>query len=172
MTQLGALGVYGLYEAVDFTPARLPLGQERALVQEYMAHHQGMILVALDNYLSEAPLGQDGVMVQRFHSDPRLQSVDLLLQERVPADVPLEIPQPDDLAPTRRSLPPVIALPWAVPAEGAPAPHVHYLSNGHYSLLITASGGGVQPLGRLGPDPLARRYHTGRLGNLALRAGP
>ena len=78
LTQLGALGVYGLYEAVDFTPARLPLGQERALVQEYMAHHQGMILVALDNYLSEAPLGQDRVMVQRFHSDPRLQSVDLL----------------------------------------------------------------------------------------------
>ena len=78
LTQLGALGVYGLYEAVDFTPARLPLGQERALVQEYMAHHQGMILVALDNYLSEAPLGQDRVMVGRFHSDPRLQSVDLL----------------------------------------------------------------------------------------------
>ena len=100
LTQLGALGVYGLYEAVDFTPARLPLGQERALVQEYMAHHQGMILVALDNYLSEAPLGQDRVMVQRFHSDPRLQSVDLLLQERVPTDVPLEKPQPDDLAPT------------------------------------------------------------------------
>ena len=149
LTQLGALGVYGLYEAVDFTPARLPLGQERALVQEYMAHHQGMILVALDNYLSKAPLGQDRVMVQRFHSDPRLQSVDLLLQERVPADVPLEKPQPDDLAPTRRSLTPVIALPWAVPAEGAPAPHVHTLSNGHYSLLITASGGGVSRWGDL-----------------------
>ena len=149
LTQLGALGVYGLYEAVDFTPARLPLGQERVLVQEYMAHHQGMILVALDNYLSEAPLGQDRVMVQRFHSDPRLQSVDLLLQERVPTDVPLEKPQPDDLAPTRRSLTPVIALPWAVPAEGAPAPHVHTLSNGHYSLLITASGGGVSRWGDL-----------------------
>ena len=118
LTQLGALGVYGLYEAVDFTPARLPLGQVPRLVQEYMAHHQGMILVALDNYLSEAPLGQDPVMVQRFHSDPRLQSVDLLLQERVPTDVPLEKPQPDDLAPAqRRSLTPVIALPWAVPAE-------------------------------------------------------
>ena len=149
LTKLGALGVYGLYEAVDFTPARLPLGQERALVQEYMAHHQGMILVALDNYLSEAPLGQDRVMVQRFHSDPRLQSVDLLLQERVPTDVPLEKPQPDDQAPTRRSLTPVIALPWAAPAEGAPAPHVHTLSNGHYNVLITASGGGVSRWGDL-----------------------
>ncbi len=143
LTQVGALGVYGLYEAVDFTPARLPLGHERALVQEYMAHHQGMILVALDNYLSALPLGQDGLMVQRFHSDPRLQSVDLLLQERVPADVPLEFPQPSDLAPPRRAAQPAIALPWEAPAEGAPMPHVHYLSNGHYSVLVTASGGGL-----------------------------
>ena len=143
LTQVGALGVYGLYEAVDFTPARLPLGHERALVQEYMAHHQGMILVALANYFSTLPLGQDGLMIRRFHSDPRLQSVDLLLQERVPADVPLEFPQPGDLAPTRRSAPPVITLPWTAPAQGAPAPHLHTLSNGHYSLLITASGGGV-----------------------------
>jgi cyclic beta-1,2-glucan synthetase len=140
---MGALGVYGLYEALDFTPARLPLGQECALVQEYMAHHQGMILVALDNYLSETHGGQGGVMVQRFHADPRLQSVDLLLQERVPADVPLEFPQPGDLAPTRRSVPPLISSPWKAPAEGTPVPHIHYLSNGHYSLLITASGGGV-----------------------------
>ncbi len=146
---LGALGVYGLYEALDFTPSRLPLGQERALVQEYMAHHQGMILVALDNYLSALSSGQDGLMIRRFESDPRLQSVDLLLQERVPADVPLEYPQPGDLVLTRRSVPPVIALPWAVPAQGAPAPHVHYLSNGHYSLLITASGGGVSRWGDL-----------------------
>jgi cyclic beta-1,2-glucan synthetase len=140
---LGALGMYGLYEALDFTPSRLPLGQERALVQEYMAHHQGMILVALDNYLSALSSGQDGLMIRRFDADPRLQSVNLLLQERVPADVPLEFPQPGDLVLTRRSVPPVIALPWAVPAQGVPAPHVHYLSNGHYSLLITASGGGV-----------------------------
>ena len=99
LEELGALGVYGLYEALDFTPAHLPLGQERALVKEYMAHHQGMILVALDNYLSTLPLAQDGVMVQRFHSDPRLQSVDLLLQERVPADVPLEFPRLGDSLP-------------------------------------------------------------------------
>ncbi len=147
LTQVGALGVYGLYEAIDFTPARLPPGQERALVQEYMAHHQGMILVALDNYLSAPTPGQDGPMIQRFHADPRLQSVDLMLQERVPADVPLAYPQPGDLAPTRRSLPPVITLPWSVPATGAAAPHVHYLSNGRYSLLITASGGGVSRWG-------------------------
>ena len=150
--QAGVLGVYGLYEAIDFTPARLPLGQESALVQEYMAHHQGMILVALGNHLSALPASKDrtkrdGVMIQRFHTDPRLQSVDLLLQERMPADAPLEFPQPGDLAPTLRTLPPVIALPWSAPATGTPAPHVHILSNGQYSVLITASGGGVSRWG-------------------------
>ena len=99
---LGAVGPYGLYEAIDFTPARLPAGQEHALVQEYMAHHQGMILVALDNFLAQPPAqaghpasagppalaghsaqagrlaAQDdqppaNLMVQRFHADPRLQ---------------------------------------------------------------------------------------------------
>ncbi|MFO7632442.1 MAG: glucoamylase family protein, partial [Caldilinea sp.] len=152
--QAGALGAYGLYEAIDFTPARLPLGQESALVQEYMAHHQGMILVALGNHLSALPASkdrsrQDGVMIQRFHADPRLQSVDLLLQERVPADAPLEFPQVGDLAPALRALPPVIALPWSAPATGTPAPHVHILSNGQYSVLITASGGGVSRWGDL-----------------------
>ena len=55
LAQLGAVGIYGLYEAVDFTAARLPLGRNHAVVREYMAHHQGMILVALDNYLYQLP---------------------------------------------------------------------------------------------------------------------
>jgi hypothetical protein len=146
LIRLGALGIYGLYEAVDFTSARLPLGHDHVVVHEYMAHHQGMILVALDNFLSEVATGQDAVMLQRFHSDPRLQSVDLLLQERVPVDVPLEFPQPGDFVPTRRSLPPVISVPWEVPT-GAPIPHVHYLSNGRYGVLISASGGGFSRWG-------------------------
>ncbi len=146
LARLGALGIYGLYEAVDFSPSRLPLGRNHAVVSEYMTHHQGMILVALDNYLSEVATERDAVMLQRFHSDPRLQSVDLLLQERVPMDVPLEFPQPGDLAPTRRSLPPVISTPWEAPT-GAPTPQVHYLSNGRYSMLISATGGGFSRWG-------------------------
>lgn len=149
LTQMGVLGVYGIYEAVDFTVARLPFGQEFGLVREYMAHHQGMILVALANYLATPAPGQEGLMIQRYHSDPRLQSVDLLLQERVPDDVPLEFPQPGDLAPTRRSAPPAIALPWLVQAEGAATPQIHYLSNGRYSVLITSTGGGVSRWGDL-----------------------
>jgi cyclic beta-1,2-glucan synthetase len=45
---------YGLYESVDFTPERLKLGEKHAIVRTYMAHHQGMILLAIGNYLSNA----------------------------------------------------------------------------------------------------------------------
>lgn len=87
-------------------------------------------------------------MIERFHSDPRLQSVDLLLQERVPTDVPLAFPQPGDLAPNSSTLTTTghhFAL--GCSAMGAPAPHLHTLSNGRYSLLITSSGGGVSRWG-------------------------
>ncbi len=141
LARLGGLGIYGLYEALDFTASRLPLGRDHAVVREYMAHHQGMIFLALDNYLYELRTGEEAPMPQRFHADPLLQSVDLLLQERVPTDAPLEFPQPGDAAPARRSVAPVVSAPWPVHVH-APMPAVHSLSNGTYSVLISAAGAG------------------------------
>ncbi len=69
-------GEYGFYEALDFTAARIPEGKSVAVVRAYMAHHQGMSLVALDNVL------QDRIMQARFHAEPRITAADLLLQER------------------------------------------------------------------------------------------
>jgi cyclic beta-1,2-glucan synthetase len=74
LEQLNMLGRFGFYEALDFTKTRLSAGQKHAIVQSYMAHHQGMILLAACNYLL------NDVMVQRFHADERIQSVELLLQ--------------------------------------------------------------------------------------------
>ena len=137
LTQLHMLGMHGMYESVDFSPARLALGQTSAIVRSYMAHHQGMILLSLVNYL------HDDVMVRRFHADPLVRSVELLLQEKVPYDAPLESSQPDDVRATRRE--PVqrefAALPWSVPAQ-SPAPQVHFLSNGRYGVMITRAGAG------------------------------
>src|SRR5262249_30633243 len=70
----GALGTYGFYEALDYTESRLPEGKSVAPVRAYMAHHQGMTLVALLNVVD------DGTMRQRFHSAPIVQANDLLLQ--------------------------------------------------------------------------------------------
>ena len=75
----GALGRYGFYEAIDYTPARLPRGQSSAIVHSFMAHHQGMSLLALLQTLLH-----DRPMQRRFEADPLLQATILLLQERVP----------------------------------------------------------------------------------------
>ncbi|MBN1451422.1 MAG: hypothetical protein JW963_10440, partial [Anaerolineales bacterium] len=73
LEKLNMLGRFGFYEALDYTKTRLPNGQTHATVQSYMAHHQGMILLAACNFLL------DNVMVKRFHADEHIQSVELLL---------------------------------------------------------------------------------------------
>ncbi len=129
------LGHYGFYEAIDYTCSRLSLGHRSGIVRSYMAHHQGMLLLSLANYL------QDEVMISRFHADPRVQSVALLLQEQVPWQAPVEVPHPEEVS----VLPPVqprpVLRPWRAFADG-PLPQVHFLSNGRYGLLITGAGGG------------------------------
>jgi cyclic beta-1,2-glucan synthetase len=128
------VGQYGFYEALDFTPAHLTLGQPSAIVRSYMAHHQGMIMLSLVNYLD------DEVMIHRFHAEPRIRSVELLLQERIPPHPVLESPAEETL-PTARPIQQTTPLPpWTVPLD-PPLPQVHYLSNGHYGLLVTSSGG-------------------------------
>ncbi|MCF8079203.1 MAG: cyclic beta 1-2 glucan synthetase, partial [Desulfobacterales bacterium] len=70
---------YGFYEAIDYTPSRLPHGQSRVVVQSFMAHHQGMSLLSLSHLLLDRP------MQKRFASVPMFQATRLLLQERIPA---------------------------------------------------------------------------------------
>jgi cyclic beta-1,2-glucan synthetase len=134
--ELGMLGTYGLYEAVDFTSTRVGVGQDGQIVRSYMAHHQGMILLSLINYFKK------DIMVERFHADPQIRSVELLLQEQVPKFAPFEQPHAQD----GRALPPeeasVDLSPWKVLPE-PPQPRVHYLSNGRYSLMISSSGAGL-----------------------------
>ncbi len=132
---LGGRGRYGWYDALDFTPARVPAGQQVAAVRTYMAHHQGMILVAIGNVLL------DDVMRRHFHADPMIESAELLLQERTPRDSDLAAPGLRDMNPV-----PGPALATAVPRRfNSPhhaAPRTHLLSNGAYSIMITAAGSG------------------------------
>ncbi len=100
--------MYGFYEAADFTPARLAVGQEIAIVQSYMAHHQGMIMLSLVNYL------QGDAMVRRFQRDPRIQSVELLLLEQIPRDAPIEQPNTESSPGLR---PYTTPQPWPAPGK-------------------------------------------------------
>lgn len=131
----GALGPYGMYEAVDFTKQRLPSGINHQVVGEYMAHHQGMIFLALVNFFCQ------DIFVRRFHADARIQSVDLLLQEQFPLDAPLEqahLQESHALLPEQLQ---VVMTPWRARVSAA-QPRVHYLTNGSYNVLLSAAGGG------------------------------
>ncbi|WP_445143524.1 GH36-type glycosyl hydrolase domain-containing protein [Dyella sp. Tek66A03] len=131
----GLEGRFGLYEAVDYTPARLPRGQEAAVIRSFMAHHQGMSLLALDYLLQQRP------MQKRFESDPSLQATLLLLQERVPRAAvefvhATEFPSLDTMAPSPE---PTLRV-FTDPDRARPA--VQLLSNGRYHVMVSSAGGG------------------------------
>jgi len=134
LTAAGAEGRYGYYEALDYTPTRLPENQKVAVVQEYMAHHQGMSLVALANVLYR------GVLRHDFHAEPMVQATELLLQERTPRDVPLARVRIEETEGQVRSLVPIVLRRFHSPHDILP--RTHLLSNGRYSVMITAAGSG------------------------------
>jgi hypothetical protein len=82
MARDGWLGPYGFYEAADFTAhGRRGWRTRHDLVRCWMAHHQGMSLLSIANFL-------DNEIVQSwFHSDPRVQATELLLHEKPLAHV-------------------------------------------------------------------------------------
>ena len=135
LIEMKMVGDYGFYEAVDFTRTRLSLGQEWAIVHSFMIHHQGMIMMSLVNSLCDKP------MVRRFHADPRIRSVELLLQERLPSSAPESRISQEDGTLARLEQPEISAASWAVSTTTA-FPVAHYLANGRYGVLITNTGGG------------------------------
>lgn len=130
----GAQGEYGFYEALDYTPSRLATGQQFAVVQSWMAHHQGMAFQALANVLLAAP------MTERFMSSTVFRSASLLLQERVPDAVDLYSPRRHFESHEGR-VKPVRYEPRIFDGMDTPAPDIQLLSNSHYHLMLTASGG-------------------------------
>ena len=131
----GARGEYGFYEALDYTPSRLATGQLYAIVQSWMAHHQGMAFQALAHVLLNAP------MADRFMSSTAFQSASLLLQERVPDAVDLYSPRRHFESHEGR-VKPVRYEPRVFTDVDSPVPEVQLLSNSHYHLMLTAGGGG------------------------------
>jgi cyclic beta-1,2-glucan synthetase len=82
MADMGWFGSHGFYEAADFTSIRRKFWQDRPqLVRCWMAHHQGMSLLALANFLN------DSVVQKWFHAERRVQATELLLHEKPVAHV-------------------------------------------------------------------------------------
>ncbi|MCS6852425.1 MAG: glycosyl transferase family 36 [Gemmataceae bacterium] len=129
-------GPFGFYEAIDHTRDRLSEKRRPAVVRSYMAHHQGMTLVALVNCLLGEP------MPRRLHAEPMVRATELLLQEKLPAAAPLVQAHGDEvaLAPIVREA--LLPMSRRLTTPQTQHPRVHLLSNRQYSVLITNAGGG------------------------------
>jgi cellobiose phosphorylase len=132
----GRKGAYGFYEAVDYTPMRLPPDESSATVFSYMAHHQGISLLAMDNLLQNYP------MQRRFMACPLLKAADLLLQERVPKTIAsvfsgdLKLEKSQTLVGNSETGMRILRNPAST------VPEVHLLSNGNYHVVVSSAGGG------------------------------
>jgi cyclic beta-1,2-glucan synthetase len=136
LAEAGGRGIYGYYEALDYTSSRVPEGKDVAVVRAYMAHHQGMSLTALANVVL------DGEMLSRFHAEPIVQATELILQERTPRDVLVARPRAEEVsaaAHVRDLIPPVVRR-FTTPYDATP--RTQLLSNGRYAVMLTAAGSG------------------------------
>ena len=135
LSALGFGGRYGLYEAIDYTPGRVPRGQDHAVVRSFMAHHQGMGLLALDHLLRDQP------MQKRFMADAEFQATLLLLQERIPRTGVFH-PHETEAIGTRLSLTAAETRLRVFRNPDATRPAVQMLSNSRYHVLLSSAGGG------------------------------
>jgi cyclic beta-1,2-glucan synthetase len=132
----GAEGAYGYYEAIDYTKDRLEKKRRSLVVKSYMAHHQGMSLLALANCLF------NNVMPRRFHREPMVKATDLLLQERMPRAVPYIEPHRDEKVVPPADKETELAMSRRLTTPHTPAPRTHVLSGGQYMVMVTNAGGG------------------------------
>jgi cyclic beta-1,2-glucan synthetase len=128
-------GRFGFYESLDFTAEDLAKGEKWAVIRAFMAHHQGMSLVALDNLLN------DDLMQKRFHAEAAVQATELLLQEKMPlatrsttyhvVNERMEVPRTPE---------PIVAREFRSPFISPPRTQI--LSNGNYQVVLTTGGSG------------------------------
>ncbi len=131
----GGEGPFGFYEAIDYSPDRVGRDGSPTVVRSYMAHHQGMGLLAIVNRLT-------GGLVRRWlRAEPAVRAAELLLEERVPFDAP---PVPTDEAAHAPRLVAAVAPPTRrrMTSPHTPAPRTLLLSNGRYAVMVTNAGGG------------------------------
>ncbi len=135
LEKAGAMGHFGFFESIDYTTSRLPVDQNKAVIKTYMAHHQGMIMVALANFLGPKSI------TNRVHKDPRIKSSELLLQEQIPQTKPIEKQKEMQIATRTKETTSVMVAPWRVRTD-RPDKSINVISNGRLRMMMTESGSG------------------------------
>ena len=130
----GLSGPMGFYEAIDYTQRPAPESEEGVVIYCYMAHHQGMSLLAIDNVLCRQP------MQRRFHSDFRIRAIESLLFERIPSS-PISPREFEESLEQPVAAPSETAAPERTWTDRTPVPRAQFLGNGHLNCMVTNSGG-------------------------------
>lgn len=122
----GLMGDYGLYEAIDFT-------ESAHINKTYMAHHHGMILCAINNFLN------NDIIIQRFMSLTEIKAFEIMLFEPL-----IDYAQRKKMYKPLRSygLEPVTKVITQKPV----LPSYNLLSNGRYHLALDEAGNGCAVL--------------------------
>ncbi len=159
LRKLGALGAYGFHDAVDFTPTRIPDGKTCAVVYNYYAHHHGMSIAAIAN------VAFNGRLRELFHSDPVIEAAELLLQEKPPREIPVMSAKYEPQTPGKGQADLLRPEIRTITDPANKEREVAFLSNGHYSVMLTATGSGYsrwngQSVSRWKADPTEDRWGT------------
>ncbi|SHE60270.1 GH36-type glycosyl hydrolase domain-containing protein [Alkalibacter saccharofermentans] len=159
MKEEGLDGEYGFYEAADYTPDRLALKEKKVIIKSFMAHHQGMSLVAINNYLNE------DTMQHRFGKDPYVRAARLLLQEKVPLNVVFTKDSKEKIHTFKETAYSDKGAYRRFTAPNDEMPKAHVLSNGKYFVGLTDKGTGYSrtrdaAISRWRDDPIIDSYGT------------
>ena len=131
----GMYNRYGFYESIDYTLSRLKKGETSAVVKTYMAHHQGLILLSINNLFNK------NILQQRFIANPEMQSVNILLEERMPENVIITKEQKEKVEKVKT----IDYETYAVREYNKPYDklnNINIISNEDYSVIIDQKGNG------------------------------
>jgi hypothetical protein len=137
MKDLMAYGKYGFYEAIDFNGPDPVNMTPYCIVKSFMAHHQGMSMIAINNYLN------NGIMRNRFHSEPIVKATEILLEEKRQTNFISISNSGYTVAIAKADIAEADIISHRFVNTVAPAiPVANYISNNTYSLMITSDGDG------------------------------
>ena len=153
----GLEGPYGYYEAADYTPERTNFQSRKVIIKSFMAHHEGMTLMALNNILNQ------NIMQRRFSYDPEVRAARLLLQEKIPVNILFTKENKEKITAPKAKIYRDKGAFRKYTAPDFELPRVHVLSNGNYSVMLTDKGTGYSrsktaDISRWREDPIDDRF--------------
>jgi len=129
-------GKYGFYESLDYTSSRVKRGNKHEVVKTYMAHHQGLILLSINNAIN------NNVLQERFNQNPEIESVNILLQEKMPIKMIITKEKKEKIS--KNKLPSENCyIEKVIEKRNKNQKNINVISNNNYQIMINDFGEGV-----------------------------